>query len=167
MADNIVVSDAGPLHYLVLIDCAEVLARLFDHVLVPFAVRDELLHPRAPQKVRNWILQSRPWLEITAVTQAQPVHGLHKGETEALQLALERKAAAVLMDDMDGRAAAGQLGLSPIFTVAILELAAERGLIELPPTIAKLQGTNFFISQEVLDAALARDRERREKEKHG
>ena len=53
---SIVVADAGPLHYLVLIDCGETLGRLFDHVLVPFAVRDELLHPRAPQKVKDWML---------------------------------------------------------------------------------------------------------------
>src|ERR1043166_3373204 len=96
------------------LDCAEILASLFDHVLVPFAVRDELLHPRAPKKVKDWILQSRPWLEITPVTHVQPVRGLHKGETEALQLALERKAAAVLMDDMDGRAAARRLGRSGV-----------------------------------------------------
>ena len=162
MADNIVVSDAGPLHYLVLIDCAEILATLFDHVLVPFAVRDELTHSRAPQKVKDWILQARPWLEFVAVTQAQPVRGLHRGETEALQLALERKAAAVLMDDMDGRAATRRLGLSSIFTIAILELAAEKGLVELPAALAKLQLTSFFVSQEILDAALERDRARRQ-----
>src|SRR5438309_4334610 len=114
MSANIVVADAGPLHYLVLIDCAEILAGLFDRVLVPFAVRDELTHHGAPKKVRDWILKPPPWLEITAVARAQPVRGLHKGEIEALQLALERKAAAVLMDDMDGRAAARRLGLVSI-----------------------------------------------------
>lgn len=45
-----IVADAGPLHYLVLIDCGEILRDLFDLVLVPFAVRDELMHPRAPDK---------------------------------------------------------------------------------------------------------------------
>ena len=102
MSAHIVVADAGPLHYLVLIDCADALIGLFDYVLVPFAVRDELLHPGAPKKVKDWILQPHPWLEITPVMKVQHVHGLHKGETEALQLALERKAPAVLMDDMDG-----------------------------------------------------------------
>ena len=162
---TIVVADAGPLHYLVLIDCAEILANLFDHVLVPFAVRDELIHPGAPRKVKDWILQPRPWLEIIPVTNPQPVRSLHKGETEALQLALERKANALLMDDMDGRAAARRLGLSPIFTVAILELAAEKGLIALPAVITKLRQTSFFISQGILDAALERDRQRRENQK--
>ena len=162
---SIVVADAGPLHYLVLIDCGEALGKLFDHVLVPFAVRDELLHPRAPQKVKDWIVSARPWLEITPVGHPRPVHGLHKGETEALQLALERRADAVLMDDMEGRAAAHRLGIPTIFTIAILELAAEKGLIELPTAIAKLKQTSFFISPEILDAALNRDKERREKKK--
>jgi predicted nucleic acid-binding protein len=162
---SIVVADAGPLHYLVLIDCGEILGRLFDHVLIPFAVRDELLHPRALQKVKDWIISPRPWLELVPVTQPQPVHGLHRGETEALQLALERRAEAVLMDDLDGRAAARRLGIPTIYTIAILELAAEKGLIELPAAIAKLQQTSFFISREILDAALERDKERRENKK--
>src|SRR5688572_434427 len=100
---SIVVADAGPLHYLVLIDCGETLGELFDQVLVPFAVRDELVHPRAPQKVKDWILSGRPWLKFSPVAHPRPVHGLHKGETEALQLALESRADTVLMDDMEGR----------------------------------------------------------------
>jgi len=159
---SIVVADAGPLHYLVLIDCGEILGKLFDHVLVPFAVRDELLHPRTPQKVKDWIVSPHPWLEFAPVRQSHTVRGLHKGETEALQLALERRADAVLMDDMDGRAAARRLGIPTIFTIAILELAAEKDLIELPGVIGKLQHTSFFISQEILDAALERDKRRRE-----
>lgn len=62
------------------------------------------------------------------MTQIQPVRGLHAGETEALQLAIERRADAVLMDDMDGRRAGRNLGIPTIFTIAILELAAEREL---------------------------------------
>lgn len=161
MSANIVVADAGPLHYLILVDSVEVLSRLFDHVLVPIAVRDELLHPRAPQKVKDWIAEARPWLEIVSVENVQPVHGLHRGETEALQLALARKAAAVLMDDMDGRAAAVRLGLVPIYTVALLELGAEKGYLSLPDAIAKLRQTNFFVAPEILDATLERDLQRR------
>lgn len=161
---NIVVADAGPLHYLVLIDAADILASLFDHVLIPFGVRDELIHFGAPKKVKDWILHPRPWLEIVPVGNVQSVPGLHKGETEALQLALERKITTILMDDMDGRIAARRLGLFPVFTVAILELAAEKGLIDLPSIISKLRETSFFISQGILDAAIDRDRQRREKQ---
>ena len=139
--------------------------KLFDRVLVPFAVRDELVDLGAPPKVRDWILQGHSWLEITAVDHFRPVHGLHRGETETLRVALERGAAAVLMDDMDGRAAARRLGVPAVFTVAILELAAERELVDLPAAIAKLRQTSFFVSNEILDAALERDKQRREKRK--
>lgn len=156
---NIVVADAGPLHYLVLIDCAEILPSLFDRVLVPLAVRDELIHPATPQKVKAWIMQSRSWFEVTSAAEQQPVRRLHRGETHALQLALERQCPAILMDDMDGRAAARRLGISTVFTVAILERAAEKGLIDLPTVITRLKATSFFISHEILNAALERDRE--------
>jgi predicted nucleic acid-binding protein len=149
----------------VLIDCAEILPSLFDQVLVPFAARDELIHPGAPKKVKDWILHPRAWLKITPVANVQPVRGLHKGETEALRLAVERKAAAILIDDMDGRAAARRIGLAPIFTVAILELAAEKRMLDLALTIGKLRQTSFFISPGILDSALERDGQRREKQK--
>jgi predicted nucleic acid-binding protein len=92
----------------------------------------------------------------------QPIHGLHPGEVEALQLALQVKASGVLMDDFDGRKAARQLGLSVIGTVGLLERAAEKRLIEFPDAVARLRQTNFFISPEFLVQALERDRLRRE-----
>lgn len=157
------VADAGPLHYLVLVDCASALEKLFDRVFVPYAVRDELLHGSAPEKVKNWISTSKPWLEFRQVTDLQPIHGLHGGEVEAIQLALRIRAAGVLMDDMDGRHAARELGLTVIGTIGLLERAAEEKLINLADAVAKLRQTNFFISPELLDAALDRDRQRRTK----
>ena len=61
---SIVVADAGPLHYLILVDCADPLETLFDRVLVPFAVRDELLHGSAPDKVKVWISHPKVWLQF-------------------------------------------------------------------------------------------------------
>jgi len=50
------------------------------------------------------------------------------------------------MDNMDGRMAAHRLGIPTIYTIAVLELAAEKGLIELPAGNCELQQTSFFIS---------------------
>lgn len=108
---SIVAADAGPLHYLILIEGAEILADLFDRVLIPATVRDELLHASTPQKVKDWMSGSRNWLQVEQVLNPQPNAGLHRGEAEALQLALQINAAGVLMDDMDGRAEARRLGL--------------------------------------------------------
>jgi predicted nucleic acid-binding protein len=87
---------------------------------------------------------------------------LHQGEAEALQLALQTKASGVLMDDLDGRAAARRLGLTVIGTLGLLERAAEKGLVELPQAVARLRATSFFVSEELLEAALERDRQRRQ-----
>ncbi|MBE0541400.1 MAG: DUF3368 domain-containing protein [Verrucomicrobia bacterium] len=153
----VVVADAGPLHYLILIDAADVLVSLFDRVLIPTAVRDELIQINTPRKVRSWMATPRVWLQIESVSQPQRMPGLHRGEAEALQLAVQINGASVLMDDRDGRAEARRLGLTTIGTVGVLERAAEKELIQLPAALAKLQTTNFFVSDELLAAALARD----------
>jgi predicted nucleic acid-binding protein len=134
---------------------------LFERILSPPSVRDELAHSSTPQKVKDWMANPPPWLKIEPVTQLHPLARLHKGETAALQLALQRRTSAVLMDDLDGRTAARHLGLMPIGTVGVLERMAELGFIEFPAAMTKLRQTNFFISPELLDAALERDRRRR------
>jgi hypothetical protein len=53
------------------------------------------------------------------------------GELEAICLAQEIRADAVLMDDRAGRNAAIHCGLAVVGTIGILEQAAVRGLIEL------------------------------------
>jgi predicted nucleic acid-binding protein len=52
---RLVVADTGPINYLVLIDAIEVLPKLFEQVLVPAAVYDELGHADAPLPVRAFI----------------------------------------------------------------------------------------------------------------
>lgn len=156
---SIVAADAGPLHYLIPIEGAEILADLFDRVLIPETVRDELLHASTPEKVKDWMSASRNWLQVEHVLNPQPSAGLHRGEAEALQLALQINAAGVLMDDMDGRAEARRPGLVVIGTIGLLERAAEKGLIDLPAAFAKLRQTNFFAAEELFAAALARDRQ--------
>jgi predicted nucleic acid-binding protein len=39
---RVVVADATPLHYLILVDAVEVLPRLFGHLYIPAEVREEL-----------------------------------------------------------------------------------------------------------------------------
>lgn len=67
----IVVADAGPLHYLILLDHAELLHRFYDEILVPDAVAIELSSPSAPNAVRDWISRAPPWLRVTPVEAAR------------------------------------------------------------------------------------------------
>jgi predicted nucleic acid-binding protein len=49
----LVVADAPLLHYLVLIGSTPILAALFSHILIPYAVAEELQHPHTPTEVRT------------------------------------------------------------------------------------------------------------------
>jgi len=60
----IVVADAGPLHYLVLIKVVDVLQPLYRRVLVPQTVAGELQETNTPAAVRAWIEQPPEWFEI-------------------------------------------------------------------------------------------------------
>ncbi len=51
----IVVADTTPVNYLVLIDAADLLPRLFGQVRIPPAVFAELQDPETPDPVRAWV----------------------------------------------------------------------------------------------------------------
>jgi predicted nucleic acid-binding protein len=158
----IVVSDTSPLNYLVLIGAVDVLPRLFREVYVPPAVMQELAHPRTPEIVKRWAQSPPNWLTASAPSGTMNwLEGLDFGEAEAIALAVELKAAAVLIDEKKGRQIAQSRGLITIGTITVLELAAENGLLELQSAFLALQGTTFHVTQDLLDEALARDAARR------
>jgi predicted nucleic acid-binding protein len=111
---RIVVADTGPLHYLVLIDAISVLPQLFESVMIPVTVRNEMLVPRTPEILRQWILHAPDWLDIVPDPAPEPdasLARLDEGERCAVQLALSVNASLVLMDDRAGVLAAERKGL--------------------------------------------------------
>jgi predicted nucleic acid-binding protein len=63
----IVIADTGPVNYLVLIQMADLLPRLFGQVLIPLAVVAELRDPATPDPVRAWIANAPAWLQVRAL----------------------------------------------------------------------------------------------------
>jgi predicted nucleic acid-binding protein len=154
---RVIVADSGPLHYLVLIGEIGLLPQLFDTVLVPEIVRDELCHARAPLAVRDWLASGPAWLKPlpTPPVAALPLPKLGDGERAALALAASMQADLVLMDDRPGVTAAREQGFIVTGTLGILDLAASRGLIDLAEAFEQLKATNFRYRQQLLDALLA------------
>jgi predicted nucleic acid-binding protein len=101
----IVIADTTPLNYLVLIDRVEVLPQLYDRVLIPVAVWEELQRPETPEAVRAWIARPPAWLEIRPVEKNpdSAVQNLGAGECEAIALAEELHADRLIMDDRAAR----------------------------------------------------------------
>jgi predicted nucleic acid-binding protein len=154
-----VITDASPLHYLVLIACVHILPELFGRILVPRAVAEELQHPRAPAELRTWLASSPLWLDIHPVGHASDTTLAHldAGEREAILLAQELHADLLLMDDWEGRRESERRALRVTGTLGVLERAAERGLLDLPAALACLQATNFYLPTPLVRDLLARD----------
>lgn len=157
----LIVADTGPIRYLVLIDAIEVLSRIYDRVIIPSAVLAELAHPHAPAAVQGWVSALPSWVEVKSARQIELDGVLDPGETEAIALAQELKAHSLLLDETEARQAAIRLGLPVSGTIGILEMAAERGLIDLPDAFQRLSRTNFRIARDLLQQALKRDAARR------
>jgi predicted nucleic acid-binding protein len=155
---KLVVADSGPVQYLVLCEAIAVVPQLYDKLVIPAAVVQELSHPQTPPKVQAWIKALPPWASIESPNQTEATTHLGLGEREAISLALELKATQLLLDDRAARRIAIQRGLMITGTVGILEEAAARGLLALPATLQKLLRTNFRIDAEVIRQALERDR---------
>jgi predicted nucleic acid-binding protein len=158
-----IVADTTPLNYLVLIQATEILPNLYQKVLIPPAVKAELAHANTPDTVRAWISQPPTWLEMVSLK--QPVDSdlshLDAGESEAISLALELQAGLLLMDERDGVTLARQRGLKVVGTLAALDLAALRGLVDLQTMFDRLRETTFRSPLRLMASMLEQDAERK------
>ena len=155
----IVVADTSPLHYLILIDEAELLPDLFGKVLVPSAVSQELLHPNSPAKVSHWMSHPPEWLEVHAVAAITmpSLLSLDPGEREAIQLALDLRVGTILIYETVGRHIAESLHLHVRGTLGILERNAKLGRTDFRQALSRLEQTSFRLSPAVRAAFLRRN----------
>lgn len=154
----IVISDTTPLNYLIQISHTFVLRELYGRVIVPQAVKEELLSDAAPVAVKTWIRNPPDWLEVQPVSRNDPVlDRLGAGEREAILLAIELLADALIIDERAGRFEASRRSVRVIGTLGVLDSAAQRGLIDLPRTIKRLTQTSFRASPELVQSFLDRD----------
>lgn len=160
---SVVVSDTSPLHYLILCNAEVILPRLFRQVVIPPTVFRELNQPNTPPTVRQWASALPAWCVVQSPKTLNLALEVDAGELEAICLAQEIHADAVLMDDRAGRSAAIHCGLAVVGTIGLLEQAAARGLVELAPTLARLQQTNARLDPGLIRGALARNQARRQK----
>lgn len=150
----IVVADSSPLVALTNISHIDVLPKLFGQVIIPPEISAELRQHSRPQAVRDFIALPRDWLLERAPAVIQSIPSLHAGELAAISLAQELKADLLLIDEMRGRQAAGNLRIPFTGTIGVLELAADRGLIDLQDAFGRLKNTDFWISPQLLDERL-------------
>ncbi len=149
----IVVSDTGPLNYLILIGHIEILPQLFSHVVIPPAVMDELTRESTPARVRQVMSNLPHWLEvrIPAISE-RLLTQVGTGEGQAIELARELKADWLLCDDKAARNWAQHVGLRVIGTLGVLKTAEQKGHVNLKEAVARLRMTNFRVFRNLLEA---------------
>ena len=135
----LVIADASPLHYLVLIASTNLLPALFGRLVIPRAVAQELQHPQTPAVVRAWMASPPAWLDIQDVRAAPDASLAHldPGEREAIMLAQTLRADLLLMDEWEGRREAMRRALTVSGVLGVLERAAQRELIDLSSEIGR------------------------------
>lgn len=155
---RLVIADAGPPHYLLLIETIGILEQLFGKVIIPTTVRNELANAGAPAVVREWIKQPPPWIEIMDSPNHYFDDGaletLDAGEKAAIQLAISLNADLILMDDREGVKIARNKGFIVTGTLGIIDRAAQRGILDMEIACTRLKNTNFRYPSNVMDALL-------------
>lgn len=147
---SVVVSDTSPIRALDHLKLTPLLERLYGEVLIPPGIADELADPASALPPLDW--SNVPGLRMQAPTDtarvAQLLSTLDRGEAEAIALALEVHAAALLVDEREARSIALSLGLKPVGVLAMLVRAKGMGLIPaVCPLMDRLRsGIGFRIS---------------------
>ncbi len=152
----IVVADTSPINYLVLIGEIEILAKMYGRIVIPNAVREEVLRPSAPHVVRDWTSQPPAWIEVRTPLSAPDASlaALDPGERDAILLAGELRADQLIVDDRQGRREAEKRGILVIGTLGVMREAASLGLLELRTALSRLETTSFHVAPEILERLL-------------
>jgi uncharacterized protein len=148
----IVVSNTSPLTNLAAIGKFDLLHQLFEKIIIPEAVWEELNYGGNTWPGSREV-DFADWIEKRHVEDRNLVLALKgdldNGEAESIGLALELQADLLLLDEHEGRRAAARLGLSVIGVVGVLLVAKESGkLDQIRPCLDTLrQHAGFYLSE--------------------
>jgi uncharacterized protein len=157
MTDTIIIADSSPLISLAILEQLELLTQLYQRVLIPPAVWDEITVQGAGLPGSLAVSQAT-WLEIQAPdpSMLQPLAILvDRGEAAAIALAQSISNSMVMLDDARARRVAERFGIRCIGTIGVLRRAKQAGLIsEIKPLIMQLQNSGIFIAPKLVKAVL-------------
>lgn len=158
----IVVSDTTPILSLLKANQLGLLERLYQKIIVPKAVYDELTQNAAYKDERQKIidctfLSTEEVSNTGSVDILRTVTGLDTGESEALVLYNEKRADILLIDERKGRSVAKKMSVKYIGTAGILMLAFDEGIItarEVQETLDILLSCNIRLSRRLCNKVL-------------
>lgn len=154
----IVVSDTSPISNLILINQLEILERLFQEVIVPPFVHQEILALKT-FSIDLTTYETATWLKVIEPNDKAAIEKLlseiDRGECEAIVLAKELNANLLLIDERLGTVKAKEAGLNTIGLLGILVDAKTKGLlVSIKPLIEALEDKGFWIGSKLKKVVL-------------
>ena len=142
-----VVVNTTPLIALADIGQLELLHQLYNEILIPSAVIDEIESEPARTLVAN-----AQWIKKKTISKTERKSlfkaRLHAGEVEVILLAEDEKADLVIIDDNSAKKTAKYLGLSVTGTLGVLLKAKQEGIIkEVKPLMNMLIDNGFYTDE--------------------
>ena len=158
----VVISDSSTLINLAGIGRLYLLHEMFGRVIIPHSVWDEVvLRGDLPGASEVREARDSGWISIQKTVNTAVVNllglGLHRGEAEAIALAIEQNADLILLDETDARQVAAISGLKKTGVTGILIKAKTEGKIgSLRLELNTLTDTmGFFIDDRLYCQALS------------
>ena len=159
-----IVSNSSPLINLSRIGQLDLLYKLYKELVIPEAVRQEIVVKGAGQPGAEEI-KDATWIETRSAKNRQLVRSLQQeldaGEAEAIALSLEVESELLLMDERLGRETARHLGIRFIGLIGILIESKRKGIInDLKSYLDELRNiAGFRISDTLYTHLLQREGE--------
>lgn len=146
----IVVSNTSPIFYLSTIGQLDLLRQLYDEIVIPTAVFNEITNVGNTDASAR-VVPTLSWIKTQSATDQAFINtlraALDPGEAEAIALAVELNADRLLMDERLGRAAAMRVGRQVTGVLGILIAAKRNNLIQAvkPLLDALIEQVGFWI----------------------
>jgi predicted nucleic acid-binding protein len=149
-----IIVNASPLICLFKAELEYLLAKIWQEVIVPAAVWDEVLNGPRTDRAATF-LKAAPWakrIEVPSIHPSITGWDLGRGESEVLTFALLNKSFRAIIDDAEARRCARTLGIRTFGTGGLLVLAKRRGLItSVSEKVESMKISGLWLSEDVIE----------------
>lgn len=158
-----IVSNTGPIIALMIIGRLGILKEIFDEVVIPYEVHQELMKGKSVKDfvnpMRITVYEEEKWIKVQKLqTSLNPaLRGiLDVGEASVIQLASDVKTDFVLIDERKARRIARSMyGLKVVGTARILVEAKRKGIVEtVKDLLDEMRAGGYWIGDNIVQRIL-------------
>ncbi len=155
-SDKLVVN-ASPIISLAKIGCADFLSGLFEQLVIPEGVFEEINAHKEHDPAIEWLKAQDYQAKLRRIEVPAIIFewNLGKGESQVIAFAFQNKDFAAAIDDKAAKKCAEVFNISIVGTIAIIIKAKKKGLTsKVEPLLLALRSNGFRVSDNIITAAL-------------